>query len=68
MLMIACVKVLFVSIALALAWKFLWLVINSINSFVKSTFARSLAPARTVPKPAVPASPKVTEPDLDVAK
>ena len=59
---------LFVSIAFAFAWKFLWFVINSINSLVKSTFALSLAPARTVPNPAVPASPSVTEPDLEVEK
>ena len=59
---------LFVSIAFAFAWKFLWFVINSISSAVKSTFALSLAPARTVPKPAVPASPKVVDPDLEVAK
>jgi hypothetical protein len=53
-----------VSIAFAFAWKFLWAVIRPTSSVVRSTFDLSLAPALTVPKPAVPGSPKVASPDL----
>ena len=53
-----------VSIAFALAWKFLCAVIKPTSSVVKSTFDLSRAPARIVPKPAVPGSPNVAAPDF----
>ena len=62
--MMALVMVLLVSIALALAWKFRWAVIRSTSSCVKSTLARSVAPARIEPKPAEPASPILATPDV----
>ena len=66
--MIAEVIVLDVSIALALAWKLRWAVIKSTNSLVRSTFDRSVAPARKVPKPAEPAVPSVALPEAEEAK
>jgi len=53
-MMVLVIEVL-VSMALALAWKLRCSVIKSTNSWVKSTLARSVAPERTVPKPAEPA-------------
>ena len=53
-----------VSIALAFAWKFRCAVIKPTSSVVKSTLDRSRAPARIVPKPAVPASPNAAAPDF----
>ena len=55
-----------VSNALALAWKLRCVVIKSTNSWVKSTLARSVAPERTVPKPADHASPYFGTPESDV--
>ena len=49
-----------VSIAFALAWKFLCEVIKFTNSCVISTFERSSAPALIVPKPSAPACPRTT--------
>ena len=66
--MMADVMVLDVSMALALAWKFRCAVIKSTNSCVKSTLARSVAPARNVPKPALPALPKIGLPEAAEAK
>ena len=66
--MMADVIVLDVSIALALAWKLRCAVIKSTNSCVKSTLARSVAPARKVPKPALPAVPKIGLPEAAEAK
>ena len=57
-----------VSIAFALAWKFRCAVIKSTSSAVKSTFERSRAPARMVPNPAAPGSPRVASPDPEVAE
>ena len=65
--MMAWVSVVLVSMALALAWKLRWAVIRSTNSCVKSTLARSVAPERTVPKPAEPASPTLALPDCELA-
>ena len=66
--MMAEVIVELVSIALALAWKLRCAVIKSTNSCVKSTLARSVAPARSVPKPALPAVPRMGLPEDAEAK
>jgi hypothetical protein len=68
MLMMALVMVELVSIALALAWKLRCAVIRSTNSWVKSTLARSVAPARIEPKPAEPASPTLAMPEVAEAR
>ena len=68
MLMMAWVIVLLVSMALAFAWKLRWAVIRSTSSCVKSTLARSVAPARIEPKPAEPASPILATPEVAEAK
>ena len=63
MLMIVEVNADDVSIALALAWKFLCAVINPTSSVVKSTFDLS-GTRSNCSKPAVPGSPNVAAPDF----
>ena len=57
----------FVSIDLALAWKFLWAVIKLTSSSVISTLDLSKEPDKIVPKPSAPASPTIAVPETDVS-